>query len=391
MLPQFANPNFFWLLLLLPPLLWWWLRRRRIALRHPGAGQLIERAGGRARFALPVGAALRSLGLLSLIVALTGPRWPDLRTRVETEGIAVVLLVDVSGSMGTKDFYWDGQKITRLDAVKRSFHLFVEGGRVGEGNDAVVLEGRPGDLIAIVPFATRPDAGSPLTLSHSAVLRMLDAENPREDLRDNETNISDAVAVGLEILKRAPSKRKVIVLLTDGEHNHKAVSGWTPRQSAQIAGSLDIPIYALDAGGDSFVRLDGTSLVVKGRDDRERTYQLADNFEVKRNGTRCSFGELQAGCRINLTEFTKDGKVSKVEANTILPEMARISRGRYFDVRDTSSLLAACRELDRLERTPVESYQYRRYYQGYPWFGLAALLCWTLVLGLDRTIWRRFP
>jgi Ca-activated chloride channel family protein len=395
MLPQFANPNFFWLLLLLPPLVWWWLRRRRIALRHPAAGQRLVQPGGRARYALPIGAALRGLGLLLLIVALTGARWPDQRTRVETEGIAVVLLVDVSDSMGTEDFYWDGQRITRLDAVKRSFRLFVEGGKVGEGGDAVVLEGRPGDLVAIVPFDTRPDAGSPLTLSHSTVLRMLDAEKPRNkengyDLKDSQTNISDAVVVGLEILRNAPSRRKVLVLLTDGEHNVQPVSDWKPRQTAQVAGSLDVPIYALDAGGDVFVRLDGNTLVVKGRDDQERSCELAENVKINRNGSPCPLTDLQPGMRISSVSI-KDGKATLIEANTILQEMARISSGRYFDVRDTSSLLAACRELDRLERTPVQSYQYRRYYQGYPWFGLAALLCWTMALALDRTIWRRFP
>src|SRR5438874_54544 len=124
MLPQFAHPGFFWLLLLLPPLLWWWLRRRRGALRHPAAGHS-DLPPGRARLARPVGAALRGLGLLLIVVALARPLWADRRTRVETEGIGLVLLVDVSGSMAEPDFDWDGQPTTRLDAVKRVFRLFV--------------------------------------------------------------------------------------------------------------------------------------------------------------------------------------------------------------------------------------------------------------------------
>jgi Ca-activated chloride channel family protein len=309
---------------------------------------------GSARFARPVGAALRGLGLLLLIVALAGPRWPDLRTRVETEGIALVLLVDVSGSMAEPDFDWNGEPTTRLDAVKRAFRLFVEGGRSGDrggdGADATALEGRPRDLVALVPFATRPDPGSPLTLSHSALLRMLDAEEPRRQPGESETNLSDAVAAGLDKLQRGGPRRKVLVLLTDGEHNvAKPASGWTPRQAAQVAGSLNVPIYVLDAGGDL--------AVAEGKTE-------------------------SAGA---------SAPQSRAEAVRTLQDMARISGGRYFAARDTSSLLAACREMDQLERTPVKSFQYRRYHEGYPWFGLAALLCWTVALALERTIWRRFP
>ena len=83
------------------------------------------------------GIGLRALGLALLVAAVAGPRWPDLRTRIDTEGIAIMMLVDVSGSMGEKDFDWDGERISRLDAVKRCFRLFVEGGRAGEAPEAL--------------------------------------------------------------------------------------------------------------------------------------------------------------------------------------------------------------------------------------------------------------
>src|SRR5262249_49860971 len=95
---EFANPWFLLLLLLISPLAAWWLRRGRNALRH-SAGQLGDwPVTLRVRLAQWGGVAIRTLALLLLIFALAGPRTPDLRTRIDTEGIAIVMVVDVSGS-----------------------------------------------------------------------------------------------------------------------------------------------------------------------------------------------------------------------------------------------------------------------------------------------------
>src|SRR4051794_20004070 len=145
---QFANPAYLLLALLIPPVLGWWLSQRRRALRHPLAHLLGDLVRGRARVARWGGAALRALALLALVVALSGPRWPDLRTRIETEGIALVMLVDVSGSMAERDFDWHGEPISRLEAVKRVFRLFVGGGEAPEGPNgagAIVFAGRKTD------------------------------------------------------------------------------------------------------------------------------------------------------------------------------------------------------------------------------------------------------
>src|SRR4051794_34836752 len=122
---HFAAPGFLLLALAVPPLWWWWLRQRRSALRHPASDLLAGLPHGRARAARWGGAALRALGLLFLAIALAGPRWPDLRTRIDTEGIAIVMAVDVSGSMAERDFDWGGEPISRLEAVKKVFRLFV--------------------------------------------------------------------------------------------------------------------------------------------------------------------------------------------------------------------------------------------------------------------------
>ncbi len=360
MMPQFATPAYLWLMLLVPPLLWWWLRRRRSALRHPAVGALVYLPPGRARLARWGPTILRSLALLLLISALAGPRWPDLHTRIETEGIALVMLVDVSGSMAERDFDWRGEPISRIDAVKKVFHLFVAGGdgpdATGDGTDASNFQGRPTDQIGLVTFATRPETACPLTLSHSVLLRLLDAEQPRTIPGESETNISDAVAMGLLRLRSAGPRRQVLVLLSDGEHNvPQPQSGWTPRQAAQVANGLDIPIYTIDAGGS------GASIKEPAATKEDGASRAASPGE------------------------------SRAQAVRTLEEMARITHGQYYQARDTKGLLNACRAIDALERTDLQSFQYRRYHEAYPWFGLAAFVLCAAGVGLERTIWRRIP
>jgi Ca-activated chloride channel family protein len=149
-----------------PLLVWWWLRWPRTALRFSDTGVLGRLPAGRSRWIRGTIAMFRGLGLLLLVLALAGPRWPDVHSRIRTEGLAIQMVVDVSGSMAEPDFDWDGKPISRLEAVKRAFHLLVEG---GEAPDAVALEGRPDDLIGLVTFATWPETACPVALSHYVV------------------------------------------------------------------------------------------------------------------------------------------------------------------------------------------------------------------------------
>src|SRR5690242_6122534 len=143
-MPDFAHPEFLLLSLSVPLVVWWWLRRYRGALRFPNTEFLAGLPKGRSRIALWGGITMRALALLALVAALAGLRWPDLRTRIKTEGIAIVMVVDVSGSMAEPDFEWNGKRLTRLEAVKRAFGLFVAGGK-GPGEEQ--LEGCANDLI----------------------------------------------------------------------------------------------------------------------------------------------------------------------------------------------------------------------------------------------------
>src|SRR5437667_108251 len=136
-----------------------------------------------------------------------------------------------------------------------------------------------------------PTGRSPRTLSHSVLLRMLDEEEPRTITGEMETNISDALVLGLHRLQSAGPRRKVLVLLSDGEHNvPHPQSAWTPRQASQIAANLGIPVYAIDAGGEG-----GSGKEVTARE-----------------------------------EAAPDTAARRSEGIRTLQEVARITRGRYF-------------------------------------------------------------
>jgi Ca-activated chloride channel family protein len=339
---QFAQPLYLLLWLVLPLVVWWCLRRRARGVPHPSLALFEGLPVGRARLAEYGGLTIRVLALALLVVALAQPRWPDLRTRLDTDGIAIMLVVDVSGSMAERDFVADGEPIRRLDAVKRVFRVFVSGGESG-------FQGRSSDLLGLVTFATRPETTCPLTLNHSTLLRLLETEEPRGVPGESETNLSDAVTVGLGRLRAAGPRRKVLVLLTDGEHNQAQTrSEWTPRQVAQVAASLGIPIYAIDAGAP-----------VPSGDEAD--------------------AELSALLR------------ARDEAVATLQDMARLTRGQYFAARDIAALGTAYRAIDRLERTTIASFQYRRYHEVYPWVGLSSFVLFVMALVLEQTLWRRLP
>ena len=341
-----ASPFYLLLLALVPLLAWWQLRRDRAAVPHSGLQLFAGLPSGRAWLARYGGLALRLLGLTLLILALAQPRWPDLRTRLATEGIALMLVVDVSGSMAERDFDSNGQPISRLQAVQQIFRLFVTGSSSDEPLPPGLtthFEGRPTDLIGLICFATRPEVRCPLTLSHEALLQLLQAEQPRGVPGEAETNLSDALTAGLARLRSAGPRRRVLVLLTDGEHNQNQTrSGWTPRQAAQVAASLDIPIYCIDAGNSP-------------------------------------------------AEPDSQTQAVRQQAVATLQQIAHITGGKYFTARDTASLAAACAAIDRLERSPIASFQYRRYHELYPALALGCFVLFVLAAALDATLWRRLP
>jgi Ca-activated chloride channel homolog len=334
-MPELAHPWALLVLLMVPPLLWHWHRRSRGAVRFSSAALLAGLPAGRAVWMRRGGLALRGLGIAAAVVALAGPRWPDPGSRIPAEGVSIAVVLDVSRSMAEEDFPWKDEKISRLDGVKKVFRLFVAG---GEAPGGVTLAGRPEDLVALVTFAARPETVCPITLDHRALLQILDAQEPRSAVEEGTTNPGDAVAWALHLLKKAPTRRRLIVFLTDGESN--VPRGLRPKQAAQLAANLRVPVYTLDAAPDP------------------------------------SPGEDPADA---------------ARARETLKAMAGMTGGTYFRANDPAALAEACRQIDVMEKDRIDSFQYRRHHEGFAWFGVAALACWCGVLALEATLWRKVP
>ena len=342
-MPDFSF-EFPWVLLLLPaaPLLVWWLvRRRRPAIRYSDVSALLAVASGGW---VPKwgGAILRGLAVLLLVLAVANLRTPDLKTRLPVDGIAITLAIDVSGSMSAPlDPTATPTTITRLVAAKQTFSLFVKGGTT----DAGTFDGRTNDQIGIVTFAAVPETACPLTLNHSVVLKVVDELDTKKGL-DAGTNIGDALGLGLAgfdaATRNGDGRRKVLVLLSDGEHNKEGEEVLRPLVAAQLAAKLNIPIYTIDCGGS-------------GNPDNA------------------------------------DEQKQRSEGRAVLDDVAKLSGGRSFVANNADDLKAAFADIDRLERQPVDSFRYRRYWSFALPCGLAALACVLLVGVLERTAWRRLP
>ena len=194
------GPLFGWLCLLFAlviPLVWVRARalRRRPSVRFSSvavARSLAASWAGRARFILPL---LRTSAIVALLIALARPQSGGFYND-RNEGIAIQMVLDVSGSMSEEDFLIDGTPARRLDAVKRVFRDFVLGG------DS--LHGRDGDLIGMTTFAMYADTSCPLTLDHGSLADLLAvAEIPgwvnrrqlRQDPEANNTALGDAIAI----------------------------------------------------------------------------------------------------------------------------------------------------------------------------------------------------
>ncbi len=221
------------LLLLVPLAVWLRTSRRRKA--------PLTFSDGKALAGLPrspwltlrwVVPALYAAGLILLVLAAARPQKGMSESRVETEGIDIVLLVDTSTSMRNEDFSTAIQRIDRLDAAKSVMMPFIEA--------------RPDDRIGIVAFAAMPYTIAPLTTDHAWLLLQMD--RLQTGMLKDGTAIGDAIASGVNRLRDSSAETKIVVLLTDGIHNAGRI---TPQDAAQAAAALGIKVYTIGAGSDN--------------------------------------------------------------------------------------------------------------------------------------------
>ena len=277
-------------------------------------------AGWRVRLAW-VPDALVALAVVGFALALAGPRTGEGMSHVRRDGIAIMMVVDTSGSMSALDLSTAERERTRLAAVQDVFEQFVLGG--GE------LPGRSNDAVGLVSFAGYADTAAPLTLDHEAVVavaRNLEIMTLREE---NYTAIGDALGLAVERLRQSPARSRVVVLLTDGVNNAGVES---PRAAAELARSQEVKVYTIGAGttGVAHVRVQGAA-----------------------------GSELRA-VRVEIDEVA-------------LRDIAERTGGRYFRAGDSQALIDVYAEIDRLERAPITEDRSRQYEEWFAWPLAAAL------------------
>lgn len=338
---RLADPQALLLLLLVLPLLWWLGRGQApLGIAYPALGQLASLPPSwpaRLRRALPW---LRVLVLILAIVALARPQWGVEATKIQREGIAIAMVVDVSSSMGALDLQLGDRQANRLDVVKATFRDFV----TGDG----VQVGRDGDIIGMITFARYADALSPLTLDHDALLGLLDQVEIVALPDEDGTAIGDGMVLGIERLREAPGASKVMILLTDGSHNAGDVE---PLQAAQIASALGIKIYTIGAGTR------GIALMPTRDRDGSVNYAPAQVF---------------------IDEFT-------------LERIANMTGGQYFRATDAAALRSIYGEIDRLEKARHVAESYQSYIDVFPAVIAAGLVLLLLEVLLVNTRLRTVP
>ena len=325
---SFARPLFLGLLALLP--LWWWLRARRLArLSGTRMSDVRPAEGVTERLwvaRLPV--TLRSVCLVAWMVAAAGPRLGSARKETRSEGISIVLCVDLSSSMLAEDF----APANRIDVAKQTALEFVRA--------------RTSDRIGVVAFAAQALTQVPITTDYAVLEEAL--RELRVGMLEDGTAIGTAIATAATRLRRAPGKSKVIILLTDGVNNRGTVD---PRTAAQAAAAFGIRIYTIGVGTR------GEAPVPTGQGVDGLRYQ---NLPVEID-------------------------------EPLLTDVARATGGRYFRATDSESLRHVFEEINRLEKTTVEQVVYRRFDEAYRVPLALGLLALGLEIVISATFAVRVP
>ncbi len=285
--------------------------------------------------------ALLWLTLASFIVALARPQLGKSLTQVEASGIDIMLVLDVSGSMLTKDFTIGGDRATRLDAIREVTRKFIEG--------------RPNDRIGIVAFGGQPYVVSPMTLDHDWLLQNLD--RVRIGLVEDGTAIGSAMASAANRLNDRKSKSRVLVLLTDGENNAGKIP---PETAAEALKALKIRLYAIGAGTNGIA----PAPVFDPRNGKPVTDALGNLLYQNQR-----------------VEFNEKG----------LREVARIADGKFYRATDTESLETIYRDIDQLEKTTINVRKFQQYRDLFPACIATGCALLLIQLLLGQTIWRRLP
>lgn len=329
---HFASPHYLWLLTLLVPLIGYYVWR---TLQGGAAIQIsstdgVENTPKGVRFYLRhLPFTLRAAALALLIVALARPQDVEQLSNTTTEGIDIMMAIDVSGSMLAQDFQPD--RITAAKEVAGSF-----------------IADRYGDRIGLVVFAGEAFTQSPLTTDQATLQTLLG--RIRSGLIEDGTAIGNGLATAINRLRESEAKSKVIILLTDGVNNRGEIA---PLTAAEIAKAQGIRVYTIGVGTEGMA-----------------PYPTVDIF-----------GRL-----------TGDTIMAKVEIDEkVLSEIAEMTGGKYFRATDKAKLQAIYDQINQLEKSKVEVTEHITYNELFLGWALAGLLLLLAEFLLANLVFKRIP
>ncbi len=362
---QLYSPWLLLLLLILPALAYLVLRKKRhAAVKFPSLRD-IRRCPVSMRLRLrPILTVARFVCIVLLIIALARPRKGTVLSEISTEGVAIEVVADRSGSMQAEMDYF-GEKLNRFEAVKKVLSDFIAGDKKG-------LAGRSNDLVGLVTFARYADTACPLVLSHGVLLEFMKKTEIVRLRSEDGTAIGDAISLAAARLKKAEEeilerrirliesgeqspdeqesgfkiKSKIIILLTDGINN---AGQYHPIEAAELAKEWDIKIYTIGIG----------------------SAQAYTSIQTPLGTYKMPTGQ-------NLDE-------------RLLKAIAEKTGGFYGRADNAKTLHKIIEKIDELEKTKVKSIQYTQYAELFgPWTTAALVILISEILA-NCTVFRKIP
>lgn len=327
---DFAYPVAFALFALLPLIAWWYLKRndRREPVITVTTIHAFRVTSWKNKLrGLPV--FFRLLSMSALILVLARPQKKNEEQRTEGEGIDIVLCMDVSGSMGSRDI-----APSRMEAAKEVAEEFVRG--------------RPVDRIGLVIFSGESFTQCPITTDRNALISQIQNLESRKHLADG-TVIGEGLATAADRLSKSPSKSKVIILITDGKEDPPEARLIDPLTALEIAKAKGVKVYTIGMGAQA-------STIVERTGSRTKPQTPAIDF-------------------IDVA---------------LLQKIATETGGQYYRARDRDGLKEVYRQIDQLEKSKVETTSFQKVEERFLPFILAAVIFLAIELLLRFTLFRKF-
>ncbi len=331
---KFANPEFLYALIIIPLMIIWYIFRWNKfnpSITYPGFDTIMKiKPSIRQRLIhLPFLLRLISIGLV--ILALARPQSSSSEKSISTEGIDIVIALDVSTSMLAEDF-----KPNRIEAAKSTALQFIEN--------------RKDDRIGLVIFAGESFTQCPITIDHS-VLKNLLTKIKSGDIQDG-TAIGDGLATAVSRLRKSDAKSKVIILLTDGVNNMGNIA---PITAAEIAKQFDVKVYTIGVG-------------TRGKAPYPQQF-------------RNWFGQT-------VTQYVYvDVQIDE----ELLKQISNMTGGKYFRATNNKALENIYAEIDQMEKTKIDVAYFTKYTEEFWIYALPAFLIFLLEQILRYTFLRKMP